>query len=208
MDGAPMPWDEYPSWFRRKRRWPFFLSDWYEDLDETIREMERMMEDLFKEFTDRVPESLVRERKLPDGNTFKEMGPFVWGWSITMGPDGKPVIREFGNLKPSAWARPWEPPFDLREEREPLVDVLEDPEDIRVIAELPGVEKQDIKLYATERTLTISVDTKERKYHKELELPAEVDPKNAKSSYRNGILEVTLKRVGGKKPEGEQIKIE
>ncbi|MGQ9460988.1 MAG: archaeal heat shock protein Hsp20 [Candidatus Bathyarchaeaceae archaeon] len=204
-----MSWDEYPRWFRRRRRWPSFFGDWYfRDIEEMMKDVERMMEDMLKEFIDRIPESLVRERKLPDGSTFKEMGPFVWGWSMTMGPDRKPVIREFGNLKPSTWARPWEPPFDLREEREPLVDVLEGHEDIRVIAELPGVEKQDIRLYATGRTLTISVDTKERKYHKELELPAEVDPKNAKSSYRNGVLEVTLRRVEEKKTEGEQIKIE
>lgn len=204
-----MSWDEYPGWFRRRRRWPFFFGDWYfGDIEEMMKDVERMMEDMLKGLTDRIPESLVRERKLPDGSTFKEMGPFVWGWSMTMGPDRKPVIREFGNLKPSTWARPWESPFDLSEEREPLVDVLEGHEDIRVIAELPGVEKQDIRLYATGRTLTISVDTKERKYHKELELPAEVDPKNAKSSYRNGVLEVTLRRVEEKKTEGEQIKIE
>jgi len=29
------------------------------------------------------------------------MGPFVYGYSFSMGPDGKPVIREFGNVKPS-----------------------------------------------------------------------------------------------------------
>lgn len=204
-----MSWDEYPSWFRRRRRWPSFFGDWYfRDIEEMMKDVERMMEDMFKEFTDRIPESLVRERKLPDGSTFKEMGPFVWGWSMTMSPDRRPVIREFGNLKPSTWARPWEPPFDLKEEREPLVDVLEGHEDIRVIAELPGVEKQDIRLYATGRTLTISVDTKERKYHKELELPAEVDPKSARSSYKNGILEVTLRRVEEKKLRGERIKIE
>lgn len=203
-----MSWDEYPSWFRKRRRWPTFFDDWYfRDMEEMMKDMERMMEDMLREFTDRIPESLVRERKLPDGSTFREMGPFVWGWSITMGPDRKPVVREFGNLKPSIWARPWEPPFDLREEREPLVDVLEDEREIRVIAELPGVEKEDIKLHATERALVISVDAKERKYYKELELPAEVDPSSAKSSYKNGVLEVELKKVK-EKPRGVRIKIE
>ena len=182
-----MPW-------RRRRRFPFFI-------EEMMRDMERMMEEMLEEseeFTRRVPKDLARERR----------GPFVHGFSISFGPSGKPVIREFGNLKPSARARPWGAPFDLREEREPLVDVLEGNEDIRVIAELPGVEKQDIRLHATERTLTISVDAKERKYHKELELPAEVDPKSARSSYKNGVLEVTLRRVEEEKPRGEQIKID
>jgi len=76
-----------------------------------------------------------------------------------------------------------------------------------VVAELPGVEKEDIELNATEKELIISVDTERRKYYKCLELPAEVDPKSAKASYRNGILEVRLKKV---RPErrGERIKIE
>lgn len=202
-----MPWDDYPRWFRRRSRWPFFFSDWYKGVDEIMREMERMMEDVFKEFTDRIPESMVRERKLPDGSTFREMGPFIWGWSMTMGPDRQPKIREFGNLKPSTWVRPWEPPFNLKEEREPLVDVMEDERRIRVVAELPGVEKEDIKLHATERTLVISVDTKERKYYKELELPGKADPPSAKSSYKNGVLEVELKKME-EKPTGVRIKIE
>jgi len=172
-----------------------------------MKDVERMMEDTFREFTDWIPKGLLRERKLPNGSTFKEMGPFVWGWSMTMSPAGKPVIREFGNLKPSSWARPWQPPFDLREEREPLLDVLEDEREIRVIAELPGVEKQDIKLHATERTLLISADAKERKYYEELELPAKVDPSSAKSSYKNGVLEVELKKAE-EKPKGVRIKIE
>jgi HSP20 family protein len=203
-----MSWDEYPSWFRRRRRrFPFF-SDWYfRDIEEMMKDMERMMEGMLREFTNQVPKSLTRERKLPDGSTFREMGPFVWGWSITMGSDGKPVIREFGNLRPSTRARPWEPPFNLREEREPLVDVLEGDREIRVVAELPGVEKEDIKLHATERTLTISVDTAKRKYHKELELPDKVDPSSARSSYKNGVLEVELKKVG-EKPKGVRIKID
>jgi HSP20 family protein len=204
-----MLWDKYPRWFGRRRRWSTFFDDWgFRDMDEMLEEMERMMDEMVREFSDWIPKGLVRERKLPDGSTFKEIGPFIWGWSMTMDPDGKPTMREFGNLKPSTEARPWEPPFNLKEEREPLVDMLENDRDLRVVAELPGVEKEDIRLYATEKTLTISVDAKEHKYHKEFELPVKVDPKSAKSSYRNGVLEVTLRRIEEKKPKGEQIKIE
>lgn len=172
-----------------------------------MKDIDRMMEDMFKEFANQIPKSMVRERKLPDGSNIREMGPFVWGWSIRMGSDRKPVIRSFGNLTPSFRRRPWEPPFDLKEEREPLVDVLEDEREIKVFAELPGVEKEDIKLHATERTLVISVDTKERKYYKELELPAKIDSSSAKSSYKNGVLEVKLRKVE-EKPRGVWIKID
>ncbi|HDQ06509.1 MAG TPA: Hsp20/alpha crystallin family protein [Candidatus Bathyarchaeota archaeon] len=200
-----MAWDEFPSWFRRRRRWPFF-DVWSTEIDDVVRDMDKMMQNMFKEFADQIPENLVRERKLSDGSTFKEMGPFVWGWSMTMGPEGKPVIREFGNLKPSTSARPWESPFKIRGEREPFVDVIEDDNKVRVIAELPGVEKRDIELRATEKTLVISVDKKERKYYKQLELPSKVNPSKAKSTYKNGVLEVELKKVEDK-PSGVRIDI-
>ncbi len=189
-------WEEFDEWFRKRRR-PFFRA-----FDEIFREMERMFEDVFREFRE-YPESLIREKRLPDGRIVREYGPIVYGYSITIGPDGKPVIREFGNIKPAA-----KPGYvDIKSEREPLVDIIEEADSIKVVAEVPGVEKNDIQLYATEKTLTIKVDTPNRKYYKEVELPAEVDPKSAKSTYKNGVLEVSLKKISPK-PKGEPIKIE
>ena len=195
-------WDR---WFRR-RRWPLFGRSFFEDFEEMFREMEEMMRREFEEISKRTPSELIRERRLPDGSTVREWGPYVYGYSITIGPDGKPRIREFGNIKPSA--RPGRPRIDIREEREPLVDVMESDGEVKVIAEIPGVEKKDIKLHGTETTLTISVDTPQRKYYKEVELPVKVDPKKAKSSYRNGVLEVSLPKMEEEKPKGEPIKIE
>lgn len=163
------------------------------------------MEREFKEFSKRVPKDLIRERELPDGTKVHEWGPFVYGYSITIGPDGKPQIREFGNVKPGT--RFGKPEISIREEREPLVDIISADGEIKVIAELPGVDKKDIKLHGTESTLTISVDTPERKYYKEVELPAKVDPDKARSTYKNGVLEVTLQKKE-EKPKGSPIKIE
>ncbi|MEM3653745.1 MAG: archaeal heat shock protein Hsp20 [Candidatus Bathyarchaeia archaeon] len=193
-----MFWEEdFPEWFRsrRRRRYPFFFEDIFE-------EMNRMMEEMFKDLTGTMPKELIRERKLPEGGTVKEFGPFVYGYSMTIGPDGKPIIREFGNIKPS-----FKRGLEVKEEREPLVDTMVDEKTVKVIAELPGVDKSDIKLNATEKSLTISVDTEKRKYYKELELPVEVDPESAKASYKNGVLEVTLDRI---KPQraGKEVKIE
>jgi len=101
------------------------------------------------------------------------------------------------------------PSLNVLEEREPLVDVISTNGEIKVVAELPGVEKEDIKLHGTEDTLTISVDTPRRKYFKEIELPAKVDVKKAKTMYKNGVLEVTLPKIEEKKkPKGEPIRIE
>ncbi len=194
--------EDFPEWFRR-RRFPSFGGWFFEDIDKMFREMEKMMEEEFKVFTSQVPKDYVRERKLPDGSTIKEWGPFVYGYSIKIGPDGKPEIREFGNVKPSRLGP------KVKEEREPLVDIVETDGEVHVVAELPGVEKEDIKLHGTEDTLTITVDTPQRKYHKEITLPAKVNVKEAKTQYKNGVLEVTLpKTKEERKPKGEPIKIE
>ncbi|MEM2921101.1 MAG: Hsp20/alpha crystallin family protein [Candidatus Bathyarchaeia archaeon] len=150
-----MSWDEFfDRWFSRRMRMPFRFFDFgFED-------MERMFEEMLKEMTADLPRDLFRERKLEDGTTVREVGPFVYGYSMTIGPDGKPVIREFGNVKPSR--RPTifgeaRPRLQFQEEREPLVDIVEGAEDIRVVVELPGVEKKDIQLSCTETQLSQEV---------------------------------------------------
>ena len=195
--------EDYPDWFKRRRRYPFFRGWFFEDVDRMFREMEKMMEEEFKTFSSRVPKDYVRERKLPDGRTVRELGPFVYGYSVKIGPDGKPEVREFGNVKPSRFGRP-----RVKEEREPLVDIIETDGEVHIIAELPGVEKNDIKLHGTGDTLTISVDTPQRKYYKEITLPAKVNVKEAKTEYKNGVLEVTLPKIKEeKKPKGEPISL-
>ncbi|MGQ9782033.1 MAG: archaeal heat shock protein Hsp20 [Nitrososphaeria archaeon] len=197
--------DWEPRWYRR-RGWPFFGSWFARDVDELFKETERMIEEEFKELSKRAPKNLVRERIMPDGSRVREWGPFVYGYSITIDSDGKPRIKEFGNIRMET--RAGKPLLDVTERREPLVDVITTDKDIKVIAELPGVQREDIRLKGTAETLTISVDTPERKFFKEVELPAKVDVKNAKSTYKNGVLEVTLPKIGEKEPEGEHIKIE
>ncbi|MFQ5759232.1 MAG: archaeal heat shock protein Hsp20 [Candidatus Bathyarchaeia archaeon] len=190
--------DWWSRWFRRRR--PFFRSS-FRDIDEVFREMERE----FRELSKKAPRELIRKRILPDGTKMKEWGPFMYGYSITIGPDGKSKVREFDNVKPETWMG--KPRIDIKEKREPLVDVMTTKDEVKVVVELPGVEKKDIKLHGTESSLTISVDTPQRKYYKKVELPAKVHPKEAESSYRNGVLEVTLRKRKEKKPQGDPIKI-
>ena len=158
--------DDSPEWFRRRRS-PFFRSWDFEEIDKMFHEMEKMMEQGFKDFTTKVPKDYVRELKLPDGTTKREFGPFVYGYSMKVGPDGKPEIREFGNVKPSL-----EGP-KVKEEREPLVDIIESNGEIHIVVELPGVDKEDIKLRGTETTLTISVDVPSANTTKKSNYPRE-----------------------------------
>ncbi|MEM4727873.1 MAG: Hsp20/alpha crystallin family protein, partial [Candidatus Bathyarchaeia archaeon] len=93
-----------------------------------------------------------------------------------------------------------------QEEREPLVDVIELEGEVKVMAELPGAERDKIDLRATEERLTIRADSPYGRYHKELELPSRVEPKAVRATYRNGVLEVHLpKKEDG---IGEKIPIE
>ena len=201
-----MPEEDWRPRRPRRRRWPFFGGNFFGDPDEIFRDMEEMMETEFRELFKRVPKNLTRERTLPDGSKVKSLGPFVYGYSVTMGSDGKPQIREFGNIKPET--RRGSPRLDIKEKREPLADVMTTDGEIRVIVELPGVDKKDIKLHGTENKLTISVDAAQRKFYKEVNLPANVDPKEAKSTYKNGVLEVTLQKRKKEKPKGEAINIQ
>lgn len=191
--------------FRRRRR-PFFGGNFFRDPDELFRDMEEMMEVEFRELFRKAPKNLTQERTLPDGTKVKSWGPFVYGCSVTMDSDGKPKVREFGNIKPET--RQGSPRIDIKEKREPLADVLSCNGEVRVIVELPGVDKKDIKLHGTEEKLTISVDTPSRKYYKEVKLPAKIEPDKAKSTYKNGVLEVTLQKRKEEKPKGERIEIQ
>ncbi|HDN17588.1 Hsp20/alpha crystallin family protein [archaeon] len=191
----------FDEWFRRwLKRGPF--RSFFMDLDEWMEEMFKDLEAL-----ENVPKRYIRERKLPDGRTVREYGPFVYGYSIKIGPDGKPEIREFGNFKPSGrvLGSPLKP-VELKEEREPLTDIIDEGDKIRIVAELPGVEKDDIQLKCDGTNLVIKVDTEKRKYYKVLKLPSEVEPKSADASYKNGVLDVVFKKKK-KEFKGETIRI-
>ena len=121
--------EDYPDKFKKRRgKDPFFG-----EIDDVFREMEKMMDEELKNFTEKVPKEYIKERKLPDGSTVKELGPFVYGHSMKIGPDGKPEIQEFGNIKKGLKGTP-----QVKEEREPLVDTVETEKDVHVVVELPG----------------------------------------------------------------------
>jgi HSP20 family protein len=191
------PFDE---WFGKRRR-----GSWFPDIDEMFREMEKMMQEAFKNVEQQVPKNLIKERKLDDGSVVREMGPIVYGYSVKIGPDGKPEVRKFGNI--NSFPNVLGGGLAVKEEREPLVDVIKGKDELRVVAEVPGVDKQDLRLTADESSLTIESITGQPRYHKRVDLPEIVDPKTAKSTYKNGILEVLFK-LKGKASSGVNINID
>lgn len=175
-----------------------------EDFEDMQKEMERMIEETIRDIG-RLPKDLVREYETPAGGKVREIGPLVYGYSVTIGPDGKPKVREFGNLKALQGGSGAMP--ELIADREPLADVVTSDKEVKVVVEMPGVSKEDIKVSAYDNSVEISTTEKApRKYHRIVELPAEADIETVKSTYKNGILEITFnKKVRAK---GREIKVE
>jgi len=166
---------------------------------------------MFNDVSSKAPKDLVREYQTSDGAKVREVGPIVYGYSMTIGPDGKPHVREFGNVKAGKnivgqhlGAKP-----QISAEREPLSDITTTDNEVKVILEMPGIKKEDIKINAYDEKVEIKTsDNAQRKYHKILDLPKQADIETARSTYNNGILEVTFDKKKEQKPKGKEIKIE
>ncbi|MCY0868006.1 MAG: Hsp20/alpha crystallin family protein [Desulfurococcus sp.] len=188
------------EWWRRRRR-TYWDEDVFEEFDKIFEEMERTMWELMRRFTRGFTEEDFKrlEKELEK----QGVTPYIYGFSITIGPDGRPLIKEFGNVR-RVHGKPV-----ITEEREPLIDVFESKDEITVIAEIPGVDKDkiDVKVLEDGSTLVISASDTNRRYYKEVELPARVDPSSAKASYKNGVLEVKLKKAAGER-RGVKISVE
>jgi HSP20 family protein len=124
--------------------------------------------------------------------------PIVHGYKIEFGPDGKPQIEDFGNRS----VRSPEGVPTISDEIEPLTDIIEGENDVAITVEIPGVEKEDINLIATEDSLEIKVDSPKRKYHKRIDLPCNVKTKSTKATYKNGILDIVLDKKDKRKDHG------
>ena len=83
---------------------------------------------------------------------------------------------------------------------EPLIDIIEDKDEIVVVAGLAGFKREDLKIRAENKQLVLSAEAVDRKYHKSLNLPEKVIPTTMRTTYKNGVLEIRLKRAAEEKP--------
>jgi len=130
------------------------------------------------------------------------VNPFYYGYTMTVGPNGKPVVKEYGNVKPELL-----PSTDIRE---PIVDVIVDEKEklVKLVAEIPGVEKTDVKILVQDKFVDISAEHGEKKYHVKVPIKHKVDENSAKASYKNGILELVFKLIEEEKPQGKKVEVE
>jgi HSP20 family protein len=104
----------------------------------------------------------------------------------------------------------------------PVVDIFEEPEFVRIVAEVPGVKPEDVKILIEGNLLTIQgtkeqvAEQKAEKVHRyertygtferSFALPATVDPEHIKATYDMGLLTLVLPKVEKAKPR--QIKVD
>ncbi|MDO9349225.1 MAG: archaeal heat shock protein Hsp20 [Anaerolineales bacterium] len=112
----------------------------------------------------------------------------VYGFSVHTGIGGIPRVERFGNIRAT------EEGPEVAEVREPLVDVFDEEREMLVVAELPGVGEEEIRVEIQDDVLSLET-TGEHKYAKEILLSAPVDAANMQKSYKNGILELRLKKT-------------
>lgn len=167
------------------------IEDWFQE----------PFEEMIKRFEESVPlesTELVREENTPTG-VVRRYGPFVYGFSYTAEPGKEPVFQEFGNIRPSH--RGIEPSLG----REPLVDVMEEKDKYKIFVELPGVDKEKVKLDVAEDSIEVKTED-DKKFYKMINLDSAVNPDTSKASYKNGVLTLELEKK--EKRTGKEIKIE
>ena len=164
------------------------------DIDREFSEAEEMLNRMFRTVHEINPSDVAAN------------SPYYYGYQITIGPDGKPHVREFGNVRPSTKGL-----VEQSGVRAPLADTTLDEKQntLRITAEMPGVSKEDIKVNITDQYVTIHAEKADKKYHTDIPVDLELDDTSAKASYSNGILELKIKlKKQAPKAKAREIRVE
>ena len=111
----------------------------------------------------------------------------VYGFSVNVGLGGKGTkVEPFGNIRKDE--QTGEPV--VQEIREPMADVFEEEDHILVVAELPGISVEDVRIEIKDDLLTIYAEKGDKKYRKEVLLPKSYPRDKMEITCNNGILEI------------------
>ncbi len=150
-----------------------------EDTRKTLKDMLDEVDRYFEDFENDIQDA-VRER-LAGTRLFSK--PFVAGFQMRIGPEGKPSVQFFGDN-----------PQQGDGARSPLTEQVIDQKSgtVRLVMDMPGVEKGDIQITATEDSTGVKAERGTRKYGAEVSLRAKVDPDTGKAEFKNGVLEISF----------------
>ena len=120
--------------------------------------------------------------------------PYFYGYTIEVGPDGQPIVNTFGNADQFNGSTAGSRPQNVSESQDPAVDVLESKKDnsIKIIVEMPGVTKENIKVTENQGMVNITAENGDRKYNKNIPTGKKLDADKSKAKYLNGILELKI----------------
>ena len=146
-------------------------EDKRKDLRDVLDELDGYFESFQKDMEESIKNSIL--------GVEKSVRPFIAGFSFNLGPEGKPSMQVFGNN-----------PISGDGFRSPINEQVVDDKTgtLRVLLEMPGVERQDIKVEATEDAAVITAENEGRKYRADIGLKSPVKPESGKAEYKNGIL--------------------
>ncbi len=144
-----------------------YLKDMLEEVDRYFDEFEKTIEDVLRSTLNTGLQNFSK--------------PLVAGFAMGVGPEGKPSIQFFGDRVEGKVGY-----------RTPIHEQVVDEKDgkLRLIVELPGVEKEGIEVSAVEDKVNLKVGDDGRKYMADIALKREVDPDSSKAAFRNGLLEI------------------
>lgn len=150
-----------------------------EDMRKNLRDMLDELDRYFEDFENDIQDA-VRER-LTDAKLFSR--PFVAGFQMRIGPEGKPSLQFFGDN-----------PQQENGYRSPMNEQIVDEKagTLKLVMDMPGVEKGDIEVTAAEESTGVEAQRGNRKYKAQVALRAKVDPDTGKAEFKNGVLEISF----------------
>ncbi len=199
--------------------------DSFREFESIQEEMSKMLNQFYT-LTPNLTKETLGEYHIPKYDRLQRDEPTVYGYTLIVGPSGRPQVMEFGNAVsfvdeesdkenarmtsifgeyliergPSAPKTPTE--------REPVADINSTDREVKVVMEMPGVKEEDIAINAYDRKLEVLTNAPQRNYRKLIELPQDADTETARFTHNNGVLEVTFKKKRSVKPKGKEIAIE
>jgi HSP20 family protein len=115
----------------------------------------------------------------------------IYGFTVKVGlGDDRPRVEPFGNIRQDRQSGH----TVVQEVREPVVDVFEEDDHVLVVAEMPGVTVEDVKVTVEDDLLTLSAERGDKKYRKEVLLPASSTREKTQVTCNNGVVEIKCMR--------------
>jgi HSP20 family protein len=105
----------------------------------------------------------------------------------------------------------------------PACDVFEDKDAVKIMAELPGVQPEDVKISLENNLLTVRGEKRQKaeesnervhryertygSFERAFALPTTVDPEKIAANYANGVLTITIPKAERARPREIPVKV-